>query len=552
MAPKKQTQKMSLGDFLGDQSLGSWADEMEDMPVAPAASDRPGYGGDRRAFSSAPSFGGDRFGTDRGGDRDRGDRSFAPRQQLPLPTKPPFTAHLGNLPFDATSVDIEDIFANCEIINVRLVEDRLDRKPKGFGYAEFRTLEGLKKALDLNGTPLKGRDIRVSVADPPKDRPEARELNDWTRKGPLPDLPQQQQRRASERTFGSGYEAPPMERGGSRRSNFNDGDGKVRDLNNWERKGPLSPVPAAAAPQGRDGGRTREPRERKLSPSWGEGTGRSSGSQDGSRPPRREFAPRPPERQPTAAERDTQWRAKMRPDPPAQSTSPTPEPSVPSSPAQPAPPATRPKLNLAKRTVSESQPAEPISTADSKSSPFGAARPIDTAAREREVAEKRELALRLKREADEKAREEKKAREAAAKEEAEAANENGKANGQKENGDATRPGYQILARENEGGDDDAEGEGEPAGRDATTNGEVVDDKAAKPREFVREPPRGPKAERRGGAAASGDWRRKPSAPATPASPKANNTAESLEEDGWSTVPSKQRGRGRGGARAVAS
>ncbi|KAF7449106.1 RNA-binding domain-containing protein [Pyrenophora tritici-repentis] len=34
MAPKKkEQQKMSLGDFLGDQSLGSWADEMEDAPM---------------------------------------------------------------------------------------------------------------------------------------------------------------------------------------------------------------------------------------------------------------------------------------------------------------------------------------------------------------------------------------------------------------------------------------------------------------------------------------------------------------------------------------
>jgi translation initiation factor 4B len=95
-----------------------------------------------------------------------GDRGFTPRQQLPLPTKPPFTAHLGNLPFDATGLDIEDFFADCEVSNVRIVEDKLDRKPKGFGYVEFRTLDGLKKALELSGAQFRNRDIRVSVADP--------------------------------------------------------------------------------------------------------------------------------------------------------------------------------------------------------------------------------------------------------------------------------------------------------------------------------------------------------------------------------------------------
>jgi translation initiation factor 4B len=96
------------------------------------------------------------------------DRGFAvqQREQLPLPSKPPYTAHLGNLPFDATGLDIEDFFAGCEVSNVRIVEDKLDRKPKGFGYVEFRSLDGLKKALELSGTPFRNRDIRISVADP--------------------------------------------------------------------------------------------------------------------------------------------------------------------------------------------------------------------------------------------------------------------------------------------------------------------------------------------------------------------------------------------------
>lgn len=39
-------------------------------------------------------------------------------------------------------------------------------KPKGFGYAEFGSLDGLKQALTLNQTQFQGRNIRISVADP--------------------------------------------------------------------------------------------------------------------------------------------------------------------------------------------------------------------------------------------------------------------------------------------------------------------------------------------------------------------------------------------------
>ena len=91
---------------------------------------------------------------------------YAVREELPLPSKPPYTAHLGNLSFDATEGDINDFFADCEVTNVRIVEDKLERKPKGFGYVEFGSLDGLKKALDLSGTQFQGRNIRVSVAEP--------------------------------------------------------------------------------------------------------------------------------------------------------------------------------------------------------------------------------------------------------------------------------------------------------------------------------------------------------------------------------------------------
>lgn len=544
MGPKKQTQKMSLGDFLGDQSLGSWADEMEDMPVgAGSGSGGAGYGGgERRTFGGGAGGG---FSSDRGagsGGFGGSERlgGYAVREELPLPSKPPYTAHLGNLSFDATEGDINDFFADCEVTNVRIVEDKLERKPKGFGYVEFGSLDGLKKALDLSGTQFQGRNIRVSVAEPPKDRPEMKDMSDWTRKGPLPDLPGQQ-RRPSER---GGYRQfdERSEGGDRRRPPPFSSDGKERDFGNWERKGPLSPV-APAGPF-REEGRVRSndgPRERRQSPTWGEGR-----SNDGSRPPRREFSDRPQyERQPTAPELDNQWRSKMRPDPQVKSPTDTPDASVPSSPApQPAVPATRPRLNLQKRTVSEA-PETPAASAhgDPKSNPFGAARPIDTAAREREVEEKRQLAIRQKKEADDRVREEKKAKEAAEKSVTSPRTEAPPTPSTEKNegGDADKPraNFEILQREGEEGDAVPP---EVKVADAPANGDIVDDKAVKPKEVVRDPK------------LDNSWRRKSntSAATTP-------TTEAMDEDGWSTVtkPNKNQGRGgrRGGggpARAIAS
>lgn len=67
-----------------------------------------------------------------------------------------------------TEGDIRDFLSGCEVTSVRIVEDKMDMRPKGFGYVEFGTLEGLKKALTLSETQFQGRNIRISVAEPRK------------------------------------------------------------------------------------------------------------------------------------------------------------------------------------------------------------------------------------------------------------------------------------------------------------------------------------------------------------------------------------------------
>lgn len=391
---------MSLGDFLADSGFGggSWADEVEETYVSgtqalpPARDSRP---------SAASSW---------------QDRGYSVRESVPakLPEKPPFTAHLGNLSYDATSESVTDFFADCDVVSVRIIEDRELQRPKGFGYVEFGNLDGLKKALTLDGQSFEGRMIKIKVADPPRGgegregRGEsARDLSEWTRKGPLPDLPSSRGPRSD-----FGERRPPRDPASDGRS--------TREMT-WERRGPLSPL----APQesgSRESSRVRGPQEgmgersesyrgnRRDPATWGEGR------QEGARPPRqyneRPERPERPERTPTAAEKDFQWRDRMRPD--AANAPPAETPASPGAAPPAQAPGGRPRLNLQKRTVSEAADTS-SAAADSKASPFGAARPIDTAAREKEIEEKRLQAIQEKREADEKAKEEKRlAKEAAA------------------------------------------------------------------------------------------------------------------------------------------
>ena len=219
-----------------------------------------------------------------------------------------------------------------------------------------------------------------------------------------------------------------------------------------------------------------------------------------------------------------------------------------------------------------SSPTTSVSS-DAKASPFGAARPIDTAAKEKEIEEKRLAAIQEKKEAEEKAKEERKAAQAAKAAEAEIA------------GDKK---VEILQR---GEGDEASKEGETIEKE-DANGEVTDDKAVKPKEIVRELkkpaetgawrrasggpstprdeniPRGPRGGRggrgggrgprnfeeggRGGRQFSNGGNRSPASPAQ--APSTESTSEAVEEDGWSTVskPKKNNRGGNQGARPIAS
>ncbi|CAO1625478.1 unnamed protein product [Sympodiomycopsis kandeliae] len=293
--PPKKGNKMSLNDFLADEATGSWADDVDDLPI----SSQPRYPGDsnRRGGDYLASMP-DRADRDRmaaGGDRplatpytgagaggasfDRG-AAGPPRQDVPLPDKPPFTAFLGSLSFDVSEGDVADFFAPHNTVSVRIVTDR-DGRPKGFGYVEFETLDALKDALAKSGASLAGRPVRVGVAEPPKstsDRPGfgpsvAEEASQWRRAGPLPpsanDGPSSRPGMGGrERSSQRGFAGPEGSAGGP--SGFDNMEVGAGGRSGFGTKYQASPAGAGA---GRDGlsprGPPREPRE-PLEPSKGE------------------------------------------------------------------------------------------------------------------------------------------------------------------------------------------------------------------------------------------------------------------------------------------
>ncbi|KDQ59215.1 hypothetical protein JAAARDRAFT_33951 [Jaapia argillacea MUCL 33604] len=351
---------------------------MDELPTAPSG--RPD---DERSRPGDRNFGRrDDFASSR---QDRG----PPREDLPLPTQPPYTAFIGNLAFDLTEGELADFFGSAKTKSVKIIKDR-DEKPKGFGYVEFVDLVDLKDALAKTGSSIGGRTIRVSVAEPPKERAgfgggddDTKFANPWRRDGPLPDIPDS--RDSSRRRVDSQADRPSAVSDSaaawrsSRPARLSTGEA---DAPSFKRRGS-----GFLAGDGGPGAAESEDHwaiGSKFKPSAEEGGGSRFGSLRG----RGDMAP--PRESPTHQE-DNDWRTSSRPRPITRNS------SSPTNSTPPTPQMGRRKLELLPRSAGASATPSPLSspkaasgTSSARSNPFGAAKPVDVSARESAVTDRLE------------------------------------------------------------------------------------------------------------------------------------------------------------------
>lgn len=82
--------------------------------------------------------------------------------------------YIGNIDYSTTEKELERIFAAYgEIANVNIPTDRYNGKARGFGFVTFRTTAEALRAMELNGSEVKGRTIQVNFA---KERDGARNM----------------------------------------------------------------------------------------------------------------------------------------------------------------------------------------------------------------------------------------------------------------------------------------------------------------------------------------------------------------------------------------
>ena len=78
------------------------------------------------------------------------------------------TLFIGNLAFKSSERELRKLFNQCgEVFSIRLMTDKVTRKPRGYGFIEMDKSGAQRALAELNEQEFMGRDLRVSPANDP-------------------------------------------------------------------------------------------------------------------------------------------------------------------------------------------------------------------------------------------------------------------------------------------------------------------------------------------------------------------------------------------------
>lgn len=152
---KSKPKTLNLQEFLSDTSTGgasvaqvtkniSWSDECYDFDD----------------YAAPPKFVSVSLPT--------APRSTRVLDDSTIPQNPPFLAYMSNLPYDLNEQDLQEFFEEtleCDVVSVRLPrEDGDSGRMRGFGYVEFAERDHLIAAVSLPDPQLRNRKIRIDVS----------------------------------------------------------------------------------------------------------------------------------------------------------------------------------------------------------------------------------------------------------------------------------------------------------------------------------------------------------------------------------------------------
>jgi RNA recognition motif-containing protein len=91
--------------------------------------------------------------------------SFIEATEISLNEGTQAKVYVGNIDYAATEAELGEYFGQCgQVESVNIPVNRYTGKARGFGFVTFRTQQDAERAMVLNGTEFKSRQIQVNFA----------------------------------------------------------------------------------------------------------------------------------------------------------------------------------------------------------------------------------------------------------------------------------------------------------------------------------------------------------------------------------------------------
>ncbi len=80
--------------------------------------------------------------------------------------------YVGNLPYNVTEEDLQDLFSQAgDIKDVTVIKERDTQRSRGFGFVEFNNQPDAEKAIQMfDGYDMDGRRLTVNMAQEREER----------------------------------------------------------------------------------------------------------------------------------------------------------------------------------------------------------------------------------------------------------------------------------------------------------------------------------------------------------------------------------------------
>lgn len=108
------------------------------------------------------------------------------RRPASVPPTDQARLYVGNLSFEATEAELEDLFKGFgHVRSVEIIYNSRTYRSKGYAFVEMEQLADARRAAEvLHGQPFMGRELMVSAASEKSERPEEKEPTE--KKAPAP------------------------------------------------------------------------------------------------------------------------------------------------------------------------------------------------------------------------------------------------------------------------------------------------------------------------------------------------------------------------------